>query len=233
MSIRLNKATRDFNVGLSSIVEFLHKKGFSVEENPNTKISDEAYELLLKEFSKDKDLKLESTKIGKQQRPKEAITTEIFNPGIVAIEPNIKVIGHIDLNTINQLTRPEKKSPEKKNKRKRLGQGKINVFGEKDPLFIGDIPAFKKWINSQYSDVLDPYITEDVVVIEVNFNVDAQGHVKDVKALNAKHPELAAEAVRIISLSPDWIPGIKTGIPTEMPQLFYLKFNRLEDDDNG
>ncbi|GHT61328.1 hypothetical protein AGMMS50239_12000 [Bacteroidia bacterium] len=58
-------------------------------------------------------------------------------------------------------------------------------------MFIGDIPAFKKWINSQYSDALDVYITEDVVVIEVNFNIDAQGHVKDVRAHNAKHPLLA------------------------------------------
>jgi translation initiation factor IF-2 len=53
MPIRLNKVTRDLNVGLSTVVEFLHKKGFEVKEDPNAKISDEAYELLVKEFKKD------------------------------------------------------------------------------------------------------------------------------------------------------------------------------------
>ncbi|MDR2520479.1 MAG: translation initiation factor IF-2 [Bacteroidales bacterium OttesenSCG-928-I14] len=58
MSIRLNKVTKYLNVGLSTIVKFLHSKGYSPEENPNTKISNEEYEMLNKEFNKDKNLKL-------------------------------------------------------------------------------------------------------------------------------------------------------------------------------
>ena len=57
MSIRLNKVARDLNVGIQTAVEFLQKKGFTVEANPNTKITDEQYALLVKEFSKDKNLK--------------------------------------------------------------------------------------------------------------------------------------------------------------------------------
>ena len=60
MSIRLNKVTRDLNVGISTVVEFLQKKGFAVEANPNTKINEEQYALLVKEFSTDKNLRLES-----------------------------------------------------------------------------------------------------------------------------------------------------------------------------
>ena len=46
MSIRLNKVTKECNVGLQTAVEFLQKKGFSdVEANPNTKISDEQYQM--------------------------------------------------------------------------------------------------------------------------------------------------------------------------------------------
>ena len=41
MTIRLNKVTRDLNVGITTAVEFLQKKGFTVEANPNTKITDE------------------------------------------------------------------------------------------------------------------------------------------------------------------------------------------------
>ena len=44
MTIRLNKVTRDLNVGITTAVEFLQKKGFTVEANPNTKITDEQFE---------------------------------------------------------------------------------------------------------------------------------------------------------------------------------------------
>ena len=54
---RLNKVAREFNVGIHTIVEFLHKKGFDVDNNPNTKISDEAYHLLEKEYKNDISLK--------------------------------------------------------------------------------------------------------------------------------------------------------------------------------
>ena len=58
MSIRLNKVTKECNVGLQTAVEFLQKKGFSdVEANPNTKISDEQYQMLVAEFKKDKGLR--------------------------------------------------------------------------------------------------------------------------------------------------------------------------------
>ncbi len=56
MSIRLIKISKDLNVGISSLVEFLHKKGFDVESNPNTKIDSEQHELLVREFGKDLDI---------------------------------------------------------------------------------------------------------------------------------------------------------------------------------
>jgi len=60
---RLSKVARDFNVGISTIVEFLHKKGFDIDTNPNNKIADEAYVLLEKEYRSDVSLKKESEKI--------------------------------------------------------------------------------------------------------------------------------------------------------------------------
>ena len=58
MTIRLNKVTRDLNVGIATVVEFLQKKGHTVEANPNTKISEEQYAILVKEFSTDKNLRI-------------------------------------------------------------------------------------------------------------------------------------------------------------------------------
>ena len=60
---RLSKVARDFNVGISTIVEFLHKKGFAIDTNPNNKITDDAYLLLEKEYKGDVSLKKESEKI--------------------------------------------------------------------------------------------------------------------------------------------------------------------------
>lgn len=60
---RLSKVARDFNVGISTIVDFLHKKGFDIDTNPNNKISEEAFHLLEKEYKGDINLKKESEKI--------------------------------------------------------------------------------------------------------------------------------------------------------------------------
>ena len=69
MSVRLNKATKECNVGLQTAVEFLQKKGFTdVEVNPNSRITDEQYEMLLKEFSPDKGLRKEATEMQQQRQ---------------------------------------------------------------------------------------------------------------------------------------------------------------------
>lgn len=60
---RLGKIAREFNVGIQTIAEFLSKKGYEVESNPNAKIDDNMYSVLQKEYSKDIDLKKESEKL--------------------------------------------------------------------------------------------------------------------------------------------------------------------------
>ncbi len=60
---RLSKAAREFNVGITTIVEFLDKKGFDINTNPNTKLGPELYDLLLEEYSSDLSVKKESEKL--------------------------------------------------------------------------------------------------------------------------------------------------------------------------
>ncbi|MBU8893721.1 MAG: translation initiation factor IF-2 [Bacteroidales bacterium] len=64
---RLSKAAREFNVGISTIVEFLHKKGFNIDSNPNTKVAPELYNLLIQEYSSDLNVKKESEKLSLNQ----------------------------------------------------------------------------------------------------------------------------------------------------------------------
>ena len=61
-SIRLRRAASEFNVGITTIVEFLEKKGHKVETNPNTKLTNNLYETLKAEFSTDKSVKEEASK---------------------------------------------------------------------------------------------------------------------------------------------------------------------------
>ena len=55
--IRLNKIMRQFNIGLSNLVEFLHGKGVEVDANPNAKVSDELMPEIEKAFGKDLEAK--------------------------------------------------------------------------------------------------------------------------------------------------------------------------------
>ncbi|MDR1866266.1 MAG: translation initiation factor IF-2 [Bacteroidales bacterium] len=60
---RLSKIASEFNVGISTIVDFLKKKGHDIDANPNTKIPSELYLLLSKEYSSDISAKKESERV--------------------------------------------------------------------------------------------------------------------------------------------------------------------------
>ncbi|QIA07003.1 translation initiation factor IF-2 [Draconibacterium halophilum] len=71
---RLSKLARQFNVGIHTIVEFLHKKGYEIDSNPNTKVAEDAVQLLEKEYKIDITIKKESEKMNlKSHRPKKEV----------------------------------------------------------------------------------------------------------------------------------------------------------------
>jgi len=85
---RLSKVTSEFNLGLSTVVDFLTDKGFEVESNTNAKISPEMYNALVGEFQKDKKAKEISSKIEVKRVKKETISIEpIVEEVKVVIEP--------------------------------------------------------------------------------------------------------------------------------------------------
>ncbi|MBL7931774.1 MAG: translation initiation factor IF-2 [Bacteroidia bacterium] len=62
-TLRLSKVAKEFNLSLGKIVEFLAAKGHPTDSNPNAKIGDEEYRLLLKEFSSDKSAREEAENV--------------------------------------------------------------------------------------------------------------------------------------------------------------------------
>jgi len=71
--LRLSKIAREFNIGTSTIVDFLAKKGIAIDPNPNTKLTEDAYLVLAKEFQKEKSLKDEVRKTGLSFTKRESI----------------------------------------------------------------------------------------------------------------------------------------------------------------
>ncbi len=111
MAIRLNKVTRDLNVGITTVVEFLQKKGHTIEASPNAKITEEQYAELVKEFSKDKNLKKESEKFIQERqnkdRNKPTVSIDAEEPKKeeeIDLRPTAKFkpVGKIDLDSLNK-----------------------------------------------------------------------------------------------------------------------------------
>ena len=57
MSKRLNKAAKEYNVSIATIVEYLGTKNIKIDSNPNTKIEDDVLAVLDEKFAEDKRTK--------------------------------------------------------------------------------------------------------------------------------------------------------------------------------
>ena len=73
---RLGKAASEFNVSTATIVSFLLKKGFEIKDEPNTKLTEEMYTLLVAEYQKEKAIKEKSSEIDFGSRKAEASEDE-------------------------------------------------------------------------------------------------------------------------------------------------------------
>ncbi|MFZ5552716.1 MAG: translation initiation factor IF-2 [Bacteroidota bacterium] len=138
-ALRLNKVARELNVGISTIVDFLNKKGHKIDANPNAKIDEEVYNLLLEEFQTEKSEKEKSRKVINREK-RETITLdtttkrphddsdtepeEILIKNLQAepelIKPKldndvkVSVVGKIDLDSLKKTKTGDKKQKEDK-----------------------------------------------------------------------------------------------------------------------
>ena len=101
MRTKISKIANDLNVGVNTVVEFLRKHNVEVDNNPNARIDEAAVELLRKEFSNDKAVKVKvedrinerrTERIEKAER-RQAVTPET---------PQLKVVGKIDLDNVSK-----------------------------------------------------------------------------------------------------------------------------------
>jgi translation initiation factor IF-2 len=225
---RLSKAAREFNVGISTIVEFLHKKGFDLDPNPNTKLPHEAYILLVKEYSTDISVKKESEKLILKDlhRKKESVSINDFSEKLEAEEaerdddvlvkdssgikttvdikteirkPEVKLVGKIDL---EKTLKPKVEKPV--------------LSKEESPIKPAETKVETKKVETKKPVVEEatPEITTPVEEIKAKSNIDLHivGKIdldtisKDTKPVKKEEPKEKPKAPAKEKISEKGIP---------------------------
>ena len=159
MKIRLNKVQKELNLGLSTIVEFLQKKGFEIKEDPNAVVPEEGYNMLIEEFSADKKARMQSDNFTKERQNKEkpkaapiieekpAVAPE---PKVTVAEepkkeePAIKIMGRIDLDALNRKSQPKKNEEPKAPKAKTEPKAEVKPVEQKPVEKVVEQPVAPK-----------------------------------------------------------------------------------------
>lgn len=100
----------------------------------------------------------------------------------------------------------------------------FSVVENKPTFNDSDANEFSKWVSEQVKypqDAIDADIQGKVVL---QFTVNKEGQVEDVKVLHGVSESLDAEAVRVVSSSPKWEPGSQNGTPVNVKYTFPVLF---------
>ena len=130
-SVRLKQAATEFNIGISTIVEFLAKKGITIENKPTTKIDSTAYAMLEDAFLSEKQKKEKANSLQISVSKKEEIVAEDIHP----VDDTEKVVESKDtpLGDIIIKTSTIDYSKEKKEKKEHSKNEKIEKQEEPAP----------------------------------------------------------------------------------------------------
>ena len=107
-SIRINKILKDFNIGLSTLTDFLKKKGITDELTVTSKISQDVFAMVAKEFGKEQLIKEQSRKVA--IKVKEITEMEMNRTSAEEEEPVKEVI--IKTNVFTEQKKVESPAPE-------------------------------------------------------------------------------------------------------------------------
>lgn len=121
MSIRLNKAIVELNIGLQTAVEFLQKRPElgEVKADTNFKLSDEQYDALRQAYKQDAEVRNKAGKLfmkkpKEKKRPVENVERPAENKSVGVQQ--FKPLGKIDLDSLGKKPKPAPAAPEKKEK---------------------------------------------------------------------------------------------------------------------
>ena len=99
------------------------------------------------------------------------------------------------------------------------------------PTFNGnEAGEFAKWVNANLKYPAEAKADGIQGRVMVQFKICTDGVVRDVKVLRGVSEALDAEAVRVISASPKWEPGLVDGKPVNVTYMFPIVFKLRGDD---
>lgn len=208
MSIRLSKIAKELNVGVSTVVDFLKRKGHSIPSDLNYKLTDDEADMLYQEFSKDKKMKIDSEKVSQKRHVKEkrgSVAIEGFGEEEDVIKPvvsedqkpKIKQVGKIDLDSLNSSKKAkvepaqpkeEEPAPVEKEKEEIIEQEPVKLEQPKEEEPIEevrkeDVEVFAPQLEA---DVKDSDKEEDNVIRlskELKTNINVIGKI-DLSTIN-------------------------------------------------
>lgn len=201
--IRLGQASRKLNVGHNTILEFLSKKGFSVDNNPNAKLTGEQFAMLSKEFASSASEKLEASGLTIGTKHVESITAEREKEAAkkkVDEEESIliKNLGSKDLKG-----KEEAKTEKEKVEREKPKLEGIKVLGK---IELEKKPAAKK----PKEELPPPPVPEPVPVIEAITPPPAEVPAQEI-------PEEKQPEQELIKARADKLKGLKVVDKIELP----------------
>jgi translation initiation factor IF-2 len=131
-TIRLSKVKGELNVSLDRIFEYLDDQGHKLERNPNQKISEDQYRLLLQEFAQDREEKEEAKQVTNTSRTRKEtiVLDETVKPAKRERESDQDEILIKDMNSPSAKT-PEVKKEKEKEKEKPVEEEVVRAKPEK------------------------------------------------------------------------------------------------------
>lgn len=92
------------------------------------------------------------------------------------------------------------------------------------PQFPGGEKKMMEFIRYNLKYPNQAFLNNIQGTVIVNFVIDREGIISRAKVMSSPHPILSAEALRVISLMPDWTPGMQDGKPVTVSYTIPIKF---------
>lgn len=209
-SVRLGQASRKLNVGHNTILDFLAKKGVSVENNPNAKLTAEQFAMLAKEFASSASEKLEASHLTIGIKPVEPPIQLKVEPEVHRKKTEeeesvlIKNLGSKDIVKHKEEQKVEKVEKVEVDKPKLEG---IKVLG-KIELASGEPKKKEKEKTKEKPQPVEPQEEKEEKVAKVETPVVPE---------KAAEPEKQPEPSELIKAKADKLQGLKVLSKIELP----------------
>ncbi|SMC71107.1 translation initiation factor IF-2 [Pedobacter africanus] len=215
--IILFKAVKELNVGIATAVEFLEKKGFSVENKPTTKLSRDMYNALLKEFQGDKIVKEEANQIviGKIRRDEPEVTEKVTD----APRKNVEFENEgVLIKNLNAYTPPAEKPKEEAPAAEKAEEGALPGVKIVGKINLDDLNAKTRPVKKE--EAAEPEPKAEAPVAPAAPVEKAPEPVKEVeKPVEQPVAEIKPEPVKPVETPKAEEPVVKAPEPAATPKV--------------